>query len=324
MLSCVNLRNRTEKLLLCFLLQCPEVSMFATLDHCFLNLSPHAVHRKAWLNTCHKYKSFPKVPAGFHSCERGEAIAHKHVYLQKKKKNSQTKIGPLMHCLKIYGASAPHEATCVFICVQKSKKGWWGLRSLPVSTHFCERAMCNGDGHFLSQLIPYPDSAGSCSARCTPCARPPKPLVFMGLFALSLPSLEILFIICGIVWRFWFLFLCWLWQILRERGVERGGWRKHLVLFYGMLGGSVKFSLGFGGPCEWKGNSDDQESFWWESWWHRGDGNYKTGFHKGSHCNRAGDRRMCRVCKGWAMDPLPLRTDCLWLALASATYFLPS
>ena len=116
---------------------------------------------------------------------------------KKKKKNSQTKIGPLMHCLKIYGASAPHEATCVFICVQKSKKGWWGLRSLPVSTHFCERAMCNGDGHFLSQLIPYPDSAGSCSARCTPCARPPKPLVFMGLFALSLPSLEILFIICG-------------------------------------------------------------------------------------------------------------------------------
>ena len=47
MLSCVNLRNRNERLLLCFLLQCPEVPTFATLDHCFLNLSPHATHRKA-------------------------------------------------------------------------------------------------------------------------------------------------------------------------------------------------------------------------------------------------------------------------------------
>ena len=236
------------------------------------------------------------------------------------------KIGPLMHCLKIYGASAPHEATCVFICVQKSKKGWWGLRSLPVSTHFCERAMCNRDGHFLSQLIPYPNSAGSCSSQCTPCAHPPKPFVFMGLFALSLPSLEILFIICGEVYCLEILVFISLRALTdtQGKGGGEGGWRKHLVLFYGMLGGSVKFSLGFGGPCEWKGNSDEQESFWWESWWHRGDGNYKTGFHKGSHCNSAGDRRTCKACKGWAMDPLPLRTDCLCLALVSATYFLPA
>lgn len=83
--------------------------------------------------------------------------------------------------------------------------------------------MCNRDGHFLSQLIPYPNSAGSCSAQCAPCARPPKPFVFMGLFALSLPSLEILFIICGGVYCLEILVFISLLALTDTQGKGGGG-----------------------------------------------------------------------------------------------------
>ena len=116
-----------------------------------------------------------------------------------------------------------------------------------------------------------------------------------------------------IVWRFWFLFLCWLWQILRERGAE-GGRESIWFCFMICRGGSVKFSLGFGGPCEWKGNSDGQESFWWESWRHRSDGNYKPGFIRAVILTVLGICKHVEGAKGelWTLC-LWDQTACVWL-----------
>lgn len=185
-------------------------------------------------------------------------IAHKHVYLE----NSQMNIGTLMHCIGIHWASAPHEATCVFICVQNSKGGWFGLHSLLASALLCAHGICNVDIHFLSQLVPYPGPAGSCLAHCTTCNGAPKPSpppAFVGLLALF-PS-------------FFGDFIYYLWGSVLfgdsgfyfSTGFDRysgkggaGGEESIWFCFMICRGGSVKFSEAFGpgGPCKWKGNGD--------------------------------------------------------------------
>ena len=91
--------------------------------------------------------------------------------------------------------------------------------------------VCQGDVHFLSQLLPYPGSAGSCLGPVHP---RPLPLWDSLLFFIP-PSLEILFIICRAVYCLEILVFISLLALTDTQGKgcgRRGGGRKHLVLFY--------------------------------------------------------------------------------------------
>lgn len=56
---------------------------------------------------------------------------------------------------------------CIYLCAKEQG----GLHSPLVSAHFCAHGMCNVDAHYLSQLVPYPGSAGSCLDPCTQAPR---------------------------------------------------------------------------------------------------------------------------------------------------------
>lgn len=95
---------------------------------------------------------------------------------------------------------------CIYLCAKEQERL---MRSALLAgvAHFHARGMCNVVVHFLSQLLPYPGLLVAVVGapkpppcfRGTPCS---SPLPLWRFYLLSVGQ-------C-IVWRFWFLFLCWL------------------------------------------------------------------------------------------------------------------
>lgn len=128
---------------------------------------------------------------------------------------------------------------CIYLCA-KEQEG--PMRpALPAGVaHFHAHGMCNVDVHFLSQLLPYPRSAGS---YCGPVR--PRPRAFVGLLALP-PSLfgDFIYYLWGSVLfgDSGFYFSAGFDRYSGKGGRERGGGRESIwFCFMTCGGGSVKF-----------------------------------------------------------------------------------
>lgn len=228
-----------------------KIPPFATLIGKFRTLPPHAAHRKAGQLAHNKRESFlNSLPS----------------VIEREEKRSPINVGPwkiherifgtrTCHITEFFCTGAPCEAKmCVYLCA-KERRGADKARipcSHPHTSH--AHGTCNTHVHFLSQLVPYSLSAGSCLAQWAH----PSPPVFVGLLALCHP----LPLFGDFIYYLWGSVLFGDSGFYFSTSFDRysGRWRGGSIWFCFMIrcGGSALFSEASrpGAPCKGKGNGD--------------------------------------------------------------------